>query len=112
MLAVKWMYDRDGVQVEHVYEAETVTAAFAGVPANTPKLVGGEGPVTVWGREVDSSLVVINGYNIDGRSFNCGKIYVMSGGKTVASYDLGPVKSHFDEPAVSKPLPVATPQAA
>lgn len=103
MLAVKWIYERDGISIEHVYEAESVTTAFDN---KTPPVVPGQPapvrpPVQIWGREIGKAVSIIDGWNTMGRSFNCGKIYVMQGGKTVASYDLGPVESHFDEPAVT-----------
>ena len=99
MLAVKWVYEKDGIHIEHVYEAETVTTAFDN---NTPSAVPPKPPVQIWGREIGNAISIIDGWVTTGRSFNFGKIYVMQGGKTVASYDLGHAQSPLeDEPAVT-----------
>ena len=89
MLSVKWIYERDGLRIEHVFEAERVSAAFNQEdPASAVKR---QFPQQLMGRDVERAVVILDGPDLVGKSFDCGTVYVMNqNGRTVASYELGP----------------------
>lgn len=104
MLTVKWQYTVNGVQVEHLYEAENVTGAFPEI--QPPGAASRQNPTPhVCGRYIDRPTVILDGYDLTGRSFGNGKVYVMNeGGKTIASYDLGDGMVVYDDRGIPSPV--------
>jgi hypothetical protein len=87
MFTINWTYKIEDMQVHHIFAAERIDFAFRDcIPG------AGQAPLPkeFMGRMVTKSLAVLEGYDLAGRSFDCGTVYVMNEhGKTVAHYELG-----------------------
>lgn len=105
MFTVKWVYRTKDGSVTHLFKADRVSYAYrdASRPAaDYMQLHGRDVPV--------SGLVVMDGYDMGGSSFDCGTIYVMNeAGKTVDSYRLGDKDETIVSDPVSSPPPEAPP---
>lgn len=89
MFSVKWVYENDGLLINRIFEAETVTVAFPDDgPPGSPRR---QGAPQLMGRDVHSGLLIVGpGFDLDDRSIDRGKVYVMNqAGRTVATYELG-----------------------
>jgi len=82
MFTVKWIVKQSYGEVIRMFEADEVSVAFADASVATPK-----GGWSVAGRVVGNALLIMDPYDIGGRSLADGTVYVMNeAGATVGKY--------------------------